>query len=87
MQRDALSYKDLIDHGICASRVTQGSTLCRAHRAQATGHTSRRELKFGAKLAFFWGFGGFLKIRMAATEDALFRSIEGMQTAAKKPWY
>ncbi|CAN0384918.1 unnamed protein product, partial [Laminaria digitata] len=43
-----------------------------------------------AKVAFFWGFGGskgFPKFRMAATtEDALFRSIEGMQNSAKKPW-
>ena len=57
--------------------------------------TYRREEKRAVfrvgRLAFFWGFGGFKgfpKLRMAATtEDALFRSIEGMQNSASKPWW
>lgn len=55
-----------------ASQVTPGSSW-----------RSRRQ-PFST-LAFFWGLGGLL--RMSVTEDALFRAIEGMQAASKKPWY
>ncbi|CAN0130013.1 unnamed protein product, partial [Scytosiphon promiscuus] len=53
-------------------------------------------LSRAGKLAFLWafGFGGlpskiraaFPRLGMGVTEDALFRSIEGMQKSANKPW-
>lgn len=61
-------------------------------------HSVRFSRGRALKLAFSWGLGAvgglpskirqaFPKFGMAATEDALFRSIEGMQKSAKKPWW